>query len=224
MCGRLDQNDINRLILNVDWADEVFNRSQAEDKVNAAPGTYRPLLHLDSGALFVDDVHWGYRSAWAEASGKIPIAINTRLDKILNRYWKPLLKSRRAIVPANGWYEWTGEKGAKQPWHIHRADRTPIYLAALIGHGEEESKTANGFTIVTAAADGGLLDVHDRRPIVLDAGAAALWLNPDLPPDEAAHILGSLAAPAEAFAWHMVDKAIGNVRNQDRRLAEPVLG
>jgi putative SOS response-associated peptidase YedK len=179
-------------------------------------------MHLDGGALFVDDVHWGYRSAWAEASGKIPMAINTRLDKILNRYWKPLLKSGRAIVPVQGWYEWTGEKGAKQPWHIHRADGAPIFLAALAGHGEGESKTAKGFTIVTAAADGGLLDVHDRRPIVLDASDAAIWMNPELGPDEATHILNSLATPADAFAWHMVDKAIGNVRNQDRSLAQPL--
>jgi hypothetical protein len=28
-----DQNDINRLILNFDWAGEVFNRSQAEDEL-----------------------------------------------------------------------------------------------------------------------------------------------------------------------------------------------
>lgn len=152
------------------------------------------------------------------------MAINTGLDKILNRYWKPLLKGGRAIVPAQGWYEWTGEKGAKQPWHIHRADGAPLYLAALVGHDDGESKTANGFTIVTAAADGGLLDVHDRRPIALDAADAAMWMNPDLQVDEAAHILNSLTVPAEAFTWHMVDKAIGNVRNQDRHLAEPVPG
>lgn len=222
MCGRLDQSDINRLILNFDWADEIFNRSQAEDKVNAAPGTFRPLISLDQGALFVDDVHWGYRSAWAEASNKIPMAINTRLDKITNRYWKPLLKAGRAIVPANGWYEWTGEKGSKQPWHIHRIDREPLYLAALFGRGAEDSKMTNGFTIVTAAAEGGLLDVHDRRPIVLNAVDAAIWMKQDLEPEEAVHILSALAAPAEEFAWHMVDKAIGNVRNQEARLAEPI--
>lgn len=75
---------------------------------------------------------------------------------------------------------------------------------------------------MTAAADGGLLDVHDRRPIVLDASDAAMWMNPDIEPDEATHILNNLATPAEQFAWHMVDKAIGNVLNQDRRLSEPV--
>lgn len=224
MCGRLDQNDISRLILNFDWADEVFNRSEAEDRVNAGPGTFRPLLSIVDGALFVDDIHWGYRSTWAEASGKIPMAINTRLDKISNRYWKPLLKSGRAIVPANGWYEWTGEKGSKQPWHIHRVDRAPLYLAALVGNGSNESKTAGGFTIVTAAAEGGLLDVHDRRPVVLRAEDAAMWMKPDLVADEAEYLLANLAAPAEAFAWHMVDRAIGNVRNQAPELANPVPG
>lgn len=151
MCGRLDQNDISRLILNFDWADDVFNRSQAEDKVNAPPGTFRPLLRLNDGALFVDDVHWGYRSTWAEASGKIPMAINTRLYKIENRYWKPLLKTGRVIVPAQGWYEWTGEKGAKQPWHIHRVDQAPLYLAALFGQGSDDSKMANGDEAGSAA-------------------------------------------------------------------------
>lgn len=78
-----------RLILNVDWVDEVFNRSEAEDAVNAAPGSFRPLLHLDEGALFVDAVHWGYRSTWAEVSDRVPMAIHTRLDEITNRYWNP---------------------------------------------------------------------------------------------------------------------------------------
>jgi putative SOS response-associated peptidase YedK len=106
------------------------------------------------------------------------IAINTRLEKIGNRYWSPLLKRGRAIVPAAGWYEWTGEKGARQPWHVHRADGAPLYMAALANVAPgSESKSANGYTIVTADAEGGLVDVHDRRPVVLSAEDAALWLE-----------------------------------------------
>jgi putative SOS response-associated peptidase YedK len=47
-------------------------------------------------------------------------------------------------------------------------------------------------------------------------------MNSNLEPDEASHILNKLAMPADAFACHMVDKAVGNVRNQDRRLSEPL--
>ncbi len=223
MCGRLDQNDINRLIQTFAWADEAFNRSQAEGKFNVSPGTYRPVMHVQEGDLFIDDLHWGYRSAWAESSGQIPLAINTRLEKITNRYWKPLLKNGRAIVPANGWYEWTGEKGQKQPWHIHRGDGAPLYLAALASFlPDSEIKTLNSFTIVTADAEGGMIDVHDRRPVVLSAADAAVWLDPDLPFEQAEQLVRSVALGPEFFDWFKVDRAVGNVRNQGPQLALPL--
>jgi putative SOS response-associated peptidase YedK len=218
MCGRLDQSDIPRLIADFAWAEEIFNRSEAESSYNVSPGTYRPVLHVDGDALFVDDMHWGYRSSWAEASGKIPIAINTRLEKITNRYWSGLLKRGRAIVPATGWYEWTGEKGSKQPWHVHRGDGAPIYMAALANVApSNEFKSSNGYTIITADAAGGMVDVHDRRPVVLGAEDAALWL--DLPAEQAEQFLRSVALGAESFDWHKVDRAMGNVRNQGPQVA-----
>jgi putative SOS response-associated peptidase YedK len=222
MCGRLDQNDINRLIQNFAWAGEAFNRSQAESKFNVSPGSYRPVMHIEDDALFIDDLHWGYRSSWADASGQIPMCINTRLEKITNRYWKPLLKRGRAIVPAAGWYEWTGEKGKKQPWHIHRADGEPLYLAALANFAPDtDVKTSNGFTIVTADAQGGMVDVHDRRPVVLSAEDAALWLDPMFGHEQAEHLVRSVALGPEAFEWYQVDRAVGNVRNQGPELARP---
>jgi putative SOS response-associated peptidase YedK len=222
MCGRLDQNDIPRLLADFAWADEIFIRSEAQSSYNVSPGTYRPVLHVDGDALFVEDMHWGYRSSWAEASGKIPVAINTRLESIRNRYWSGLLKRGRAIVPAAGWYEWTGEKGSKQPWHVHRGDGAPIYMAALANVApNNEFKSSNGYTIITADAAGGIVDVHDRRPVVLSAEDAALWL--DLPAEQAEQLLRSVALGAAAFDWHMVDRAVGNVRNQGPQLAAPLI-
>jgi hypothetical protein len=49
MCGRLDQNDISRILANFDWVDEVLNRSRAPPRWNVPPGTYRPVLHLEAG-------------------------------------------------------------------------------------------------------------------------------------------------------------------------------
>jgi putative SOS response-associated peptidase YedK len=201
----------------------MISRTDAEDSYNVAPGTYRPVLHIENGQLFVDDLHWGYRSAWAEASGKIPMAINTRAEKISNSYWRGMLKNGRAIVPAFGWYEWTGEKGEKQPWHIHKHDRSPIYLAALANHGvKTDAKALHGFTIVTADAEGGMIDVHDRRPVALSADAAASWLDPATPSEMAEEIVRVAALGPDAFAWYAVDRAIGNVRNQGHKLAEAI--
>lgn len=223
MCGRLDQSDLPHLLDDFAWADEIFNRSTAEGKYNVSPGTLRPLLHIADKELFVDDLYWGYRSPWAESTGKVPIASNAKFEKILGSYWKPLINRGRAIAPAQGWYEWTGEKPSKQPWHIHRIDGKPLYLAAVANfEAKGDYKGATGFALVTSDATGGLLDVHDRRPLVLTAEDALVWLNPDMPADAAADFLRNAALPPESFAWHRVDRAVGNVRNQGAQLALPV--
>ena len=65
--------------------------------------------------------------------------------------------------------------------------------------------------------------MHDRRPAVLSAADAALWLDPALPFDQAEQLLRSVAPGAESFAWHAVDRAVGNVRNQGAQVAVPVV-
>jgi putative SOS response-associated peptidase YedK len=154
----------------------------------------------------------------------VPVAVNARLEKITNRYWGQLLTRGRCIVPADGWYEWTGEKGAKQPWHIHRADAGPLYFAALACFGEAtEHAASHGFTIVTADAQGGMIDIHDRRPVVFTAADAATWMDPAISSEQAAELARSMALGPDSFAWYMVDKAVGSVKNQEAHLAEQAL-
>lgn len=151
------------------------------------------------------------------------IASNATFEKINQSYWKPLLKRGRVIVPAAGWYEWTGEKPHKQPWHIHRADSKPLYMAAVANfESKGDYKGATGFALVTSMATGGLLDVHDRRPMVLTGEDALVWLEPDMAPEVAAEFLLGAALPPEDFSWYKVDRAVGNSNNQGANLAVPI--
>ena len=219
MCGRFDQNDLPRLLNDFAWADELVNRSTAAPSWNVAPTTARPLFRLDGSHLAVDDVHWGYQPFWAKR--KIPVAINTRREKITGKYWAGLLKIGRVIVPADGWYEWTGEKGEKEPWHIHRANGGALYFAGLAGttRPDDEHKPAGGFTIVTDDAQGGMVDVHDRRPIVFTADDAKTWLDLATSPEQAEQMAREAALGPGQFEWFRVDRAVGNVRNQGKGLA-----
>ena len=223
MCGRFDQSDIPRLLSDFSWADEVYNRSMATPCWNVAPTMSRPILHLVDGTLCVDDIHWGYRSAWGEASGKVPVAVNARLEKALGSYWAPLMKRGRVIVPANGWYEWTGEKPKKQPWHIHRKDRGALFFAGVASLAlDAESSARNGFAILTADAVGGMVDVHDRRPIVFTAADAKLWLDQGLSAQQAEQLARTAGLGPEAFDWFKVGRAVGNVHSQGPALAVPL--
>lgn len=220
MCGRLDQNHTAaEYVAAMRWlrGDPVID-SEAAPSFNACPGTYRPLMHIADGQLMAEDLFWGYRAAWA--AERLPVAINARLEKISNRYWCPLLRSGRAIVPASGWYEWTGEKGSRQPWHIHRASGEPLFIAALANFGPfKEYRCESGFVLVTADSVGGMLDVHDRRPIVFGADDAALWMDPSLGHAQAELLARSVALGPEEFAWHPVTKEVGKPTSEGAHLA-----
>lgn len=215
MCGRLDQNDISRILANFDWVDEVLNRTEAPARWNVPPGTYRPVLHVESGKLVADDVFWSYRPAWAAAATpvppkkKIPIAVNAKVEKLLGAYWKPLMRAGRGIVCANGWYEWTGAKGSKQPWHIHRKDGEPLFLLALANFGTFiENREEAGFVLVTADSLGGMVDVHDRRPVAVSEVDARRWLDPALTPEAAEHIARTAMLDVDLFTWFPVSRAL----------------
>jgi len=228
MCGRLDQHhQPSWYAAALGWPVDA-DRSEAIPHSNVTPGTYRPLLHEVDGKHVIDDLFWGYRAHFA--AGKLPIAINARLEKLDNRYWKRLLENGRAIVAADGWYEWTGDKGQRQPWHVHLKTRAPVFMAAIANFGEfREHRAEAGFVIVTEDARGGMLDVHDRRPLLLAADDARAWLSARLTTPQALALARSRAQEAGLFAWHHGEHDLGRTleaapkqKRRARQHAEPV--
>ncbi len=95
-------------------------------------------------------------------------------------------------------------------------------MAAIGSTPFERGYEAEGFLIVTAAADKGLVDIHDRRPLVLLPEAAREWMRQDTGGKEAAEIAADGVVPADKFIWHAVTRAVGNVKNQGADLIKPV--
>ena len=76
--------------------------------------------------------------------------------------------------------------------------------------------------IITADAQGGMVDVHDRRPVVLAPALAREWLAPATSKAQAEQMVLELGEPALAFEWYRVATAVGNARNQGSGLIEPI--
>jgi len=129
-----------------------------------------------------------------------------------SRYWGPLWRDGRVIVPADGWYEWTGEKPNRVPHFIRAVDGQPLMLAAI--------SAPEGFVILTDAADAGLLDIHDRRPVALSADDAQAWLDPTQ--TETAEEVVARRLDADSFTWYTVPKAVGNAHNDDPSFIQPL--
>jgi putative SOS response-associated peptidase YedK len=89
-------------------------------------------------------------------------------------------------------------------------------------YAQQEVET--GFVIVTQDCEGGLVDIHDRRPVVLEPKDAWRWMDPETPVEEAAHIAQSRSLPTEEFTWWKVSRAVNraNPNNNDKHLLVPI--
>ena len=74
-------------------------------------------------------------------------------------------------MPSEGSYEWVKDPNdpkKKQPYFIRLKNQKPMFFGALAqtrpGLDEQDG---DGFVIITASCDQGMVDIHDRRPLVL---------------------------------------------------------
>ncbi|MFL5297805.1 MAG: SOS response-associated peptidase [Phenylobacterium sp.] len=94
--------------------------------------------------------------------------------------FREAFKARRCIVPASGWYEWTGPAGAKVKHRFTRADGGIIWFAGMWDRcATPDAGEVRSFTILTGPSAGGLAEYHDRAPVILERDEWATWLDPE---------------------------------------------
>lgn len=225
MCGRLSQyRGIHDFVAALGMPGAMVNRvgEQALGCYNAAPTMQLALLHVAGDTLHADTVRWGWRPHWAKDR---TVPINARIEKVAHGPFYRQIWPHRAICPIDSWFEWVDEGSPKkQPYLIRHRDGSPIFCTSIgqlpgldEGHGQSD-----GFVIITANAQGGMVDIHDRRPVVLSPERAREWLDPATPGERAEQMALQQGETAEAFEWFKVGTAVGNVRNHGAQLLEPL--
>ena len=135
---------------------------------------------------------WGLIPAWSKEGKASYATFNARAESVREKpsYAQPFAK-RRCIVPADGFYEWTGPKGAKIPHLFERQD------GALL-----------------ALANGWMSRFHDRMPVILEEAEQETWLTGSA---EAATAL--LKAPGEdVLKERIVSTLVNSVKNEGPEL------
>lgn len=234
MCGRFAEFNTREHYLEFLKPDVEFAgalEGKPIGRYNVAPGTRVLLLNQRNDKLHLDPVMWGYQPVWAKEAGRPPL-INARVETAARgRMFKPLWNSGRALVMADGWYEWKkhpDDLKIRQPYYIYHQNHHPLFLAAIsrFHSGALDAPVDDGFVIVTAASDQGLLDIHDRRPLIMTRKASLEWLSPETTPERAEQLARSDAISAGEFMFHPVGKAVGNIHNDNesiiKRIDNPV--
>jgi putative SOS response-associated peptidase YedK len=166
-------------------------------------------------------LRWGLVPAWADDPRIGPRLINARSETVAERpAFKDAFARRRCLVPADGFYEWSAEHGAKIPYYIHRSDGRPVAFGGLWSvwrdRRDPDRPPLRTCTILTTAAADELSWLHDRMPAILPADRWDDWLDPDADPAP----LRGLLVPAAGWVTRRVSRAVSDPRNNGPALIE----
>jgi putative SOS response-associated peptidase YedK len=115
------------------------------------------------------------------------------------------------------------QRSEEETYFIRLKEEGPMFFAALAEvHQGLEPEPQDGFVIITADSDQGMVNIHARRPVVLSPEHAREWVDPETTPERAAEIAKECCRPTEEFTGFEVTKDVGNVRNQGSQLIEPL--
>jgi putative SOS response-associated peptidase YedK len=101
-------------------------------------------------------------------------------------------------------------------------EKQPLLAAITNYRPDKEPAEGMGFVIVTAAAEAGLVDVHDRRPVVLAPEDARLWMDHDFSAEHAEQLARAASLPPDGFEWYKASPDVNNAKNNDEHLIEPI--
>ncbi len=182
-------------------------------------------------------VRWGLIPSWVKAPDGRATLINARAETAAEKpSFRGALRHRRCVIPANGFYEWTGKPGEKVP-HLIRARGSSAYAAAGDGEGGaggllalaglwEHWVGADGSeletnAILTVAANGTVGRLHERMPALLPLADVAAWLDCRSGSSVAAEPMLQ-PAPDDVLETLEIDRAVNNVRNEGPALQHPL--
>lgn len=193
---------------------------------NVAPTDHLPILRYDpkAGHRTLDLMRWGLVPYWAKDIKIGFSTINAMAETVDTKpVFREAFQRRRCIVPVDSFYEWKKvDAKTKQPYAVAFEDRSLMALAGLweTWRSRANNETIQSFTIVTTTPNALCADLHSRMPVILPSETWSTWLG-----EEPAEVdqLKSLLVPyaGEMVAWP-VSQRVGNVKNNDRSLIEPI--
>jgi putative SOS response-associated peptidase YedK len=187
-------------------------------RYNIAPTQPVPVVNLAEGMRRFTLMRWGFIPGWVKDLKAFPLINNIRSETAREKAsFRAAFMRRRALMPADGFYEWQRMGKARRAFYIHRPDNKPFAFAALW----ETWATSDGSELDTAAmltthANGLISAIHDRAPVVVLPRDYNRWLDPMTTAAEAESMLRP--PPDGFFEMTAVSDAVNKVANDGPEL------
>jgi len=175
----------------------------------------------------LEKLHWGLVPFWANDISMGSRMINARAETVSQKPgFRNAFRKRRCVIPADGFYEWKGEKGHKQPYYITVPSGKPFAFAGLwetwVDKENDEESVYKSCTIITTAASEPLSSIHHRMPAILDPEFHEKWLNEKIQNPKNLEIILRDGLIYDMI-YYSVSKSVNSVKNNDPNCIKPIL-
>ena len=188
---------------------------------NIAPTQVTPVVLLDREQNRVCRMmRWGLIPSWSKGPDARFNMINARAETIAEKpAYRTAFRQRRCLIPADGYFEWSVQAQAKQPYYIYKQDKGLFAFAGVWEQWQSPEQQINSFSIVTTEAKGALLRIHHRMPVIVGPEKMDDWLLAS-----GNHLYAKLLADADCsdLAYHPVSNRINSAKNNSADLLEPI--
>src|ERR1700688_144143 len=136
--------------------------------------------------------------------------------------FRDALKSRRCLIPADGFYEWQRVGKTKQPYCFEVGNALMFAFAGIWDRWKDPSGNwVKTCSILTTTPNAVTSTVHDRMPVILDADSYDLWLDPGM---QNVAVISELLKPCDArlMRSYPVSARVNHVANDDEECSRPV--
>jgi putative SOS response-associated peptidase YedK len=183
MCSRYFLDDDGNIIAHTF---QVPVHDRIRRRFNIAPTQEAPIIRAAAqGGREVALLRWGLVPPWAKELAIGNRMINARSETVREKpAFRDAFRQRRCVVPASGFFEWTGEPKWRVPHAVTLEDRPLLSFAGLWESWKDAAgRPIETYTIITTPANRFMSGMHDRMPAILGHADVERWISAT--PDEA---------------------------------------
>jgi len=222
MCGRFRQTRSQKQL------EESF---QAEGEVevvprfNIAPTQPVVTVRQEKGKVGrrLSTMRWGLIPSWAKDMSYGNQTVNARSETVTTKLsFSESIRSRRCLIPADGFYEWKESGKTRQPYCFEVGEGDLFAFAGLWDEWKNpQGEIIQSCTILTTTPNILLADIHDRMPVIVTPDKYDLWLNPEVEDFDAVR---EILKPYDSrlMRHYPVNQRVNSVQNDDADCAAPI--
>ncbi|MEQ9425328.1 MAG: SOS response-associated peptidase [Cyclobacteriaceae bacterium] len=180
-------------------------------KYNAGPTQLLPIITNEQPDGF-SFFYWGATEKMANNKAVSPKLFNAfELELSIKASYRNALKSRRCLIPVDGYYEWKRiSKKGRTPYYIFIENHEPFCVAGIWDEYEDEEGSAHIFRAITTKGNSLISAADIPMPAILAREDEKKWLDDDMEVPDLLKLVSTY--PAGKMGQHSVSPRVNDVK------------